>query len=364
MNKVINKYLVFGFFKTILNFILVFICLGVILNLFEEIEFFKNLNEDISTPIKLTFLYIPNLIVKLLPFIIFLSAMWFLLSIRSNKDLLSLKVFGYSNIKIILILSFSAFFLGLITIFAINPVTSVMIKTYEKTKAKYADDIDHLALINKNGVWIKEIINEDIRIITAGTMTENYLNDVTIYEIKNKNIISKRIEAKKVNIFNINWDLQEVTVYDFEGKDDLVKLIKYDNYQITSIYNLNKLQSLYKNLDTVSFIELINEYKDLNKKGYNSEVLNEKINIFLSLPVFLFLMVVLASIFTVGSVKSSQNLYYIFISIITCVVIYYFKDLSIALGQTNRISLTLAVWIPIVAIALYCSIGILQINEK
>ena len=42
----------------------------------------------------------------------------------------------------------------------------------------------------------------------------------------------------------------------------------------------------------------------------------------------------------------------------------YFKDLSIALGQTNRISLTLAVWIPIVAIALYCSIGILQINEK
>ena len=362
--NVINKYLVFGFLKTFLNVILVFVCLGLILTLFEEIEFFKNLDEDIAIPIKLTFLYIPNLIVKLLPFIIFISAMWFLLSIRSNRDLLSLKVFGYSNIRIILILSFSAFFLGLVTIFAVNPVTSVMIKAYETTKAKYAGDIDHLALVNKNGVWIKEIINKDIRIVTAGTMTGNFLNDVTIYEIKNKNIISKRIEAKKVNILNVNWDLQEVTVFDFEGKEEAEKLVKYDNYQITSIYNLDKLQSLFKNLDTVSFIELINQYKDLNEKGYNLEILNEKINIFLSLPVFLFLMVVLASIFTIGSVKNSQNLYYIFISIITCVVIYYFKDLSIALGQTNRISLTLAVWMPIVAIALYCSIGILQINEK
>ena len=43
---------------------------------------------------------------------------------------------------------------------------------------------------------------------------------------------------------------------------------------------------------------------------------------------------------------------------------YYFKDLSIALGQTNRISLPLASWMPIFAIGLFSSIGILQINEK
>jgi len=75
-------------------------------------------------------------------------------------------------------------------------------------------------------------------------------------------------------------------------------------------------------------------------------------------------MVILASIFTLGSVTKSQNIYYIFVSIITCVIIYYFKDLSIALGQTQRISLITSVWIPPIAIMLFCSIGILQINEK
>ena len=50
--------------------------------------------------------------------------------------------------------------------------------------------------------------------------------------------------------------------------------------------------------------------------------------------------------------------------LIACVAIYYFKDLSLALGQTNRISLSLAVWIPVVTLGLFSSIGVLQINEK
>ena len=42
MNKILNNYLVFNYLKIVLNTILIFLCLGVILNLFEEIEFFKN----------------------------------------------------------------------------------------------------------------------------------------------------------------------------------------------------------------------------------------------------------------------------------------------------------------------------------
>ena len=100
------------------------------------------------------------------------------------------------------------------------------------------------------------------------------------------------------------------------------------------------------------------------KKDTLKKKLNEKINKFTSLPIFLFLMVVLAAIFTIGSLKNKQNFYYVLISILTCVAVYYFKDLSIALGQTEKISLILSVWIPIIVITLFCSIGVIQINEK
>ena len=68
MNKILMNYLLSGFFTTIMIVILIFFCFGVILNLFEEIEFFKNLNTPIITPIILTCLYIPGLLIKLLPF--------------------------------------------------------------------------------------------------------------------------------------------------------------------------------------------------------------------------------------------------------------------------------------------------------
>ena len=46
--RIVNQYLIYNFLKVIGNAILLFICLGVVFNLFEEIEFFKQLNVNIS----------------------------------------------------------------------------------------------------------------------------------------------------------------------------------------------------------------------------------------------------------------------------------------------------------------------------
>ena len=40
MSNILIKYLLNGFLKTILSVILIVYCFGIILNLFEEIEFF------------------------------------------------------------------------------------------------------------------------------------------------------------------------------------------------------------------------------------------------------------------------------------------------------------------------------------
>ena len=52
------------------------------------------------------------------------------------------------------------------------------------------------------------------------------------------------------------------------------------------------------------------------------------------------------------------------IAVLTCAVIYYMKDLSVALGKSDRIAPEISVWIPIIIISLINSIGLLQINEK
>ena len=55
-----------------------------------------------------------------MPFIIFISAMWFFISIKQNNELLTLKVFGYSNAKIIALIRSDFFFLWGILILISN----------------------------------------------------------------------------------------------------------------------------------------------------------------------------------------------------------------------------------------------------
>ena len=105
-------------------------------------------------------------------------------------------------------------------------------------------------------------------------------------------------------------------------------------------------------------------YNNFLNKGYNEIFLRQTLHSMLSMPFFLFSMTALASILIMSTLKKSNNVKFIIIGLITCVIVYYLKDLSMALGKTNRISLTLAAWMPIILIGIFSSIGILQINEK
>ena len=361
MNKIINRYLILNFLKIVFNAVLIFLALGIVLNLFEEIEFFKNLDQSLMTPFLLSLTFVPTLVIELLPFIIFLASMFFFLQLKSSRDLLSIKIFGYSNLKIILVLASFAFILGVIVLVAINPVTAALVKYYETEKAQYANDVDHLISINKNGVWIKENDDFGYKIINAEELKGEILKKISIYIFDNNNKILKRLESESALITDSPWIMKNTTIYDLIDNSQSKKLKSY-SFETNQV--LEKINSLYRNLNTISFIDLVTNYDELNKKGYSKKLLNEKINKFTSLPVFLFLMVILASIFTVGSIKEKQNFYYVLVSILISVIIYYFKDLSIALGQTNKIGLTLSIWIPVIVIGLFCSIGVIQINEK
>ena len=183
MNNLILNYILKDYLRCFLIITLVFYCFGVILNLFEEVEFFKYAEVSIITPLFLTSIFVPSLIIKLLPFIIFISSVWFLVKIRNNKELLTLKIYGYSNIKIFFILAFTSFILGWSILFFVNPITSTMSKYYEKTKSNYSRDIDHLISFNKNGLWIKENINNGHRIISAKKPEGYNLINVTIFHL-------------------------------------------------------------------------------------------------------------------------------------------------------------------------------------
>ena len=362
MSKIILNYILSNFFKYFFIVILVIYSFGVILNLFEEIEFFKKVDVNLLLPLALTFIFVPSTILNLLPFIIFISCMIYLIKIRNNKDFLILKINGFSSIKIFLILAFTSFVLGWVVLLAINPATSSMLKFYEKTKSQYAEDIEHLVSFNKNGLWIKEKVKNGERIISANKPDGKFLIDVEIFEFDKNFSLSKRVTSKSANIENNEWILENVEL--FKNDNSIFVKKTYDKLKINSNFNFEKINNLFNDANTVSFIDLIFNHNKLLDKGYNENFLNESMHSMLVFPFFLFLMTGIASILTMHTLKRSDNFKFIIAGLITCIFVYYLKDLSIALGKTGRLPIILSIWSPIITLSLFTFIGILQINEK
>ena len=96
---IINKYLAREFLKILINNSLVFLALGFIINLFEEINFFKDFDVGINIPIVLSALFVPSMIYNMFPFVVLLSGIWFFLKIRKTDEIIAMKVSGMSNFQ-------------------------------------------------------------------------------------------------------------------------------------------------------------------------------------------------------------------------------------------------------------------------
>ena len=358
---IINKYLSKEFIKVVINMSLAFFCLGFIITLFEEINFFKDYGVGIKIPILLSVLFVPSLLYNMFPFVILLSGIWFFLKIKKTDEIIAIKISGVSNFSVIILPGIISIILGILFVTSFNPVSSFMIKKYESIKGTYELDQDYLAAITVNGIWIKEKNNEKNNIIKASKLENERLLEVTIYEFDKENNFVKRIEADSANISALKWNLENVKIVDADGTtiSENIKNISY-----ISLYDIKKIKSLYSNLDTIPFWSLGKEIKLLEDRGYSSAEMRAKFQRSLAFPLFLLGMLLLSGVFTLGMSFKENNWTYIFIALITSVLIFYFNDFSTALGKTGKLPVEISVWMPVLVILIFSSVGLIHANQK
>ena len=357
----INKYLAKEFIKIVINTSIIFFCLGFIMNIFEEINFFKDFNVAITTPIILSLLFVPSLLNYFFPFVILLSGIWFFLKIKKTDELTAMNVSGMSNLSVIIIPSILSIILGIFFVTALNPITSLLVKKYETVKGNYEKEQDYLATVTVNGIWIKERGLKANYMIRASHLEKENLMGVTIYEFDKDNNFTRRIEADSANITSLKWVLKNITVINSDGIM-LTEPIKDPFY--FSMYDIKKIKSLYSNLDTISFWDLEHEINLLKQRGYSTREMQVKLHRSLAFPFFLLSMVLLSSVFTVGARFKDNNWTYVFLAIISSVLIFFFNDFSAALGKTDKLPVELSVWMPIAIVFIFSFVGIIHANQK
>jgi len=297
----------------------------------------------------------------MLPFVVLIGGIWFFRKIKKSDEITAMKISGMSNFSVILIPGVISILIGIFFVTLINPITSVSLEKYESIKGTYDKDKDYLAAITKNAIWIKEIKNNKNTIIKASSLNEKNLVNLTIYQFDLDYNFLQRIEAEYANIESQKWSLKNANIIDQDGNFISQNL---DEIIYESTYNLEKIKTLYSNLDTVSFWNISSEIKLLKERGYSTKEMETKLHKSLSFPFFLLSMVFLSGVFTLGTTFKENNLTYIFVTIVSCILVYFFNDFSAALGKTERLSVEIAVWMPVLIIFIFSTIGMIYANQK
>ena len=352
-------YLLKKFTKKIFIVSGVFFVLVLIVNLIEEINYLKNANTTILTPIFLTFLNAPSLLYQMFPFIFLISTQFFFIEIIDSKEINTLKYFGLDNFNVLKFLSITSFIYGLFIILIFYNFSSVLKNQYLKIKNNYANDNKYLAAITKNGIWIKDTSKNNYVIINADQLLGNYLTNASITEFNDNFEIKKNIIAEKVNVKNFNWILNNSVITD---QNNFSKFEEKSFFK--SNFNKDIITNSFSDLSSLTFFQLEKLKKDYEKIGYSLDEITIQKQKFYSLPFLLMIMTIISTIIMVNN-KFKKNIFInLLVGIFFSVVIYYISHFSSLLGENGRLPLKLSVWFPVIVLFILSSISIVTINEK
>jgi lipopolysaccharide export system permease protein len=356
--KTYTKFLVKGFIKSFFNVFFVMISLVFILNILQEIEFLSNQEVNSFYPIYLSLMSSPSIIFEMFPFIFLISTQFFFLKLFNNDEINIFKYSGLKNIKIILILGIISFCIGIFTITAFYSLSSNLQHYYLQVKNQFSKDKMYLAVINKNGLWIKDVVNDQTSIINSSKINNNFLTETFISTFDKKFNLIRSLKSNKIDIKNNEWLIYDVTIFEdnTSKKTDLIKF--------KSNFNQKRIESLFSNLSSLSLLKLINLRQNYESLNYSTVDVDIQIYKILTYPLFLVIMTVLSSIIMLNTKKSNSKIMKIIIGLFFSVVIYYVNNLMNVMGSTEKIPLMASIWTPIIFLTFVNLIMLVNINEK
>ncbi len=330
----------------------------LILNILSEIEFFKNYEVKSYFPLYVSLLNSPDLIFEMYPFIFLLSTQVFFINLFNDNQIQIFKYSSLKNSKILLIISFVSFFLGVLIITLFYSFSSNLKNIYLELKNKYTSDNKYLAVITKNGLWIKDFIDGETRIINASQIDNNFLVNAFISEFDEEFNLKRNIQSEKINIKKKKWEIYNPRIFE----DNTTK--NPDLINITSNFDYNRIQSLFSNLSSLSLIELIKLRMNYQQINYSTIEVDIQLQKLLSFPLYFMLMTILSAIIMFNTKRFKGATFKISIGLFFCVIIYYINNFFYVLGDTEKIPLSVSVWLPLLFLILINIRMLSTINEK
>lgn len=339
----LSRYASRSFLKSFCGTLL---CLLSIILLFDFAELQRRAgSKDISLIIKLKMILLrsPHFLEQILPFLIFGAALFIFWRMNRTNELLIFRAMGISLWRLILPISLTALMIGCIDLTVFNPLSSVMQKQYEKLEKRYLSKTKEDMKVTTTGLWLSEKMGSHQAIYRADKIHLKSLTLInpSIMLTSADNKFVERLDAKTAQIQGNNLILKEgwETYKGTSPKLFVEKTIK-------TTLNKNKIEQMKVSRAIFSFWDLPSYISLLEASGLHNLKYQMYWHSMLASAFWLGPMILLAAAFSCRPHRQGKTVILLLAGLVLGFILYFFKDVTFALGSSGRLPPLIAAWLP------------------
>lgn len=328
------------------SFTVAFLCLFSIILLFDfaeierrtsskEVSFFMKLN--------MVFLRAPHFIEQILPFLVFIAAIFVFWRMNRSNELIIFRSTGISLWRLILPISLTALLIGFVDLTAFNPLAVAMQKRYDKlirsVEMNESDDIK----VSATGLWLSEKVGSNQAIYRADKidLRKQELENVNVVLVSSRNEFLQRYDAKRASIKDGQLYLNDGWLLERDKPS-----VRFQDVAIPTNLNQSKIKQLKISRGIYSFRELPSYIKLLKASGLSSRKYEMFWQSMLASAFWVGAMIVLAAAFSCRPYRQGKTLLLILLGVLIGFALYFFKDMTFAMGAAGALPTYISAWLP------------------
>jgi lipopolysaccharide export system permease protein len=288
-------------------------------------------------------LQFPDLGQKLLPFAILLGGVFAFVRLSRNQELVATRAAGVSAWDFLAPPLVVAISIGVVVVLAITPVSADMLARFSSLEAKYIKGQASQLAVSDNGLWLRQGTANEQSVIHATRVADQgvHLQDVIVFLYGANDHFNGRINAHSAELHAGGWLLHDAWVSDANGTE-----VHHANYNLPTSLTSAQIQESFASPDTLSFWDLPRFIRAAQNAGFSATRYQLYLYTLLALPVLFAAMVFMAASFSLRVGRGGGMAQVVIISALSGFAVFFFSEMTRALGQSGILPTALAAAAP------------------
>ena len=288
---------------------------------------------------------LPHIGQKIFPFAILFAGMTAFWRLTRSHELEIIRAAGISAWQFLFPILILAFFLGVLQVTVLNPLSSATLSRFEKLEATLLKGQKSLLSLSSTGLWLRQAGTKGQSVLHAQRFVQQggdiELSDVVVFLYKGSDQFVGRIDAESAKLEDGFWNMKNAWLNTPEESPKFKK-----QHWLETDLTLDKIQDSFAPPETMSFWALPGFIRTLEDAGFSAVRHRLHWHSLLAAPLLMCAMVLIAATFTLRQARRGGTSFVIGGGVLTGFVFYFFSDVVFALGLSDSIPVTLAAWTP------------------